>query len=139
VRRGLEARASLGPELCYEMRYESLVEHPERECAALCTFLGVPFDRAMLRFHESRPTNDRDLEPGHGWRPLAGRARDWRTQMAPEEVERFEAAGALLDELGYPRAFPNLRPETVQNATRVRKLLANEPRDVRPYGAEHMG
>jgi hypothetical protein len=54
--------------------------------------------------------------------------------MAPEEVERFEgAAGALLDELGYPRAFPNLRPETVHSATRIRNLLANEPRDVRPY------
>jgi len=48
-------------------------------------------------------------------------------------------AGALLDELGYPRAFPNLRLETVQNATRVRELLANEPPDVRPYEAEHMG
>jgi hypothetical protein len=54
--------------------------------------------------------------------------------MVPDEVERFEAAaGALLDELGYPRAFPNLRPETVRTATRIRKLLANEPRDDRPY------
>jgi hypothetical protein len=32
--------------------------------------------------------------------------------MPPGDVERFEAAaGDLLDELGYPRAAPDPRPE----------------------------
>ncbi len=49
--------------------------------------------------------------------------------MPHEEVERFEAAaGGLLDELGYPRAFPRLRPEILENASRIRELFALDPR-----------
>jgi sulfotransferase family protein len=137
VRRGREAGARLGPELYYEMRYESLVQAPERECAALCAFLGVPFDPVMLRFHENRPAAYPALEPGHGWRPLTAGARDWRREMAAEEVEHFEAAaGALLDELGYPRAFPQPGPEANQRATHIRALLAKESPDVRPYARQ---
>ncbi len=135
VRRGREAGASLGPELYHEMRYESLVAHPERDCAALCAFLGLPYDEGMLRFHEARANTDEGLKAGHGWRPITPGARNWRTEMAPADVERFEAAaGALIDELGYPRAFPEPRPDAVAHSTRVRDRLANEPRDVRPYG-----
>jgi len=138
VRRGQAAGRTLGPELYYEMRYESLVAHPQRECAALCEFLGVPFEDAMLRFHENRPDEERAFEPKHGWRPIAAGARDWKTQMAPGEVERFEAAaGTLLDELGYPRAFPELRPGAVEHAIQIRNLLANESPDVRPYALEY--
>jgi hypothetical protein len=135
VRRGREAGASLGPELYHEMRYESLVAHPERDCAALCAFLGLPYDECMLRFHEARANTDEGLTAGHGWRPITPGARDWRTQMAPADVERFEAAaGDLLEELGYARAFPESRPEAVAHSIHVRNRLANEPRDVRPYG-----
>src|SRR5262249_6540292 len=91
VRRGRDAGLLLDPELYYEMRYESLVRHPERECTALCNFLRVPFSPSMLRFHEVRSDAPDSLEPGHGWRPITPSARDWRTEMAPEEVERFEA------------------------------------------------
>lgn len=137
VRRGREAGAALGPELYYEIRYESLVGQPEQECAALCAFLGVPYEPAMLRFHENRPANDPDPGPKHGWRPLAPAARDWKTQMVPDEVERFEAAaGELLSELGYPRAFPELRSEAVDHATRIRDLLASQSPDIRPYELE---
>ena len=58
VRRGREAGALLGPELYHEMRYESLVAHPERDCAALCAFLGLAYDEGMLRFHEARANAD---------------------------------------------------------------------------------
>jgi len=91
----------------------------------------------MLHFHENRPPADSGLGPGHGWRPLARGVRDWRTQMAPDEVERFEAAaGELLDQLSYHRAFPKPRPETVAEAIHIRKLLANESLNVRPYELE---
>src|SRR3989442_8404264 len=58
VRLGREIGSSLGPELYYEMRYESLVADPAHECAALCAFLGVPYNDAMLRFHEGRTRTD---------------------------------------------------------------------------------
>jgi hypothetical protein len=134
VRRGRDAGATLGRELYHEIRYESLVRHAEQECDALCRFLGVTFDPAMLRFHEARPLSATSREPGHGWRPITPAARDWKTEMIPEEVERFEAAaGGLLDELSYPRAHQVLRPEVVRHSAVIRDRLLTESADVRPY------
>ncbi len=49
--------------------------------------------------------------------------------MPAEDVERFEAAaGDLLGELGYPRAVPHPRPEALERASRIRGLLARDPR-----------
>ena len=125
VRRGREAGRALGPELYREICYESLVTRPAEVCRVVCSFLGLPFDDAMLRFHESRTS----------LRPITAGLRDWRTQMPAEDVERFEAAaGALLDELNYPRAIPHLRPVAVEHSTQVRNLLAKVPRAIRPYG-----
>lgn len=134
VRRGREAGKALGPELFRELRYESLVAHPAEECAALCEFLGLAYDEAMLNYHEAfseaadaKATNDRQ--------PIASGLRNWKAQMPTSDVERFEAAvGTLLDELGYPRAFPRPRPVVVEHSTQVRNLLANVPQKVRPYG-----
>lgn len=47
--------------------------------------------------------------------------------MPAEDVERFEsAAGQLLDELGYARAVPHPRPESLEHASRIRNLLAQD-------------
>lgn len=128
VQLGRQARSWLGPELYYQMRYESLVEYPAEESAALCTFLGLPYNRAMLGFHEGRTIDDPKLESKERWLPATVGLRDWRSEMAAEQVERFEAAvGPLLDELGYPRAFPVPSPERLEHASRIRALLAQDP------------
>jgi len=134
VRRGREAGEALDPELYCELRYESLVAHPAQECATLCEFLGLAYDEAMLNYHETF-TAAAGPEVVHDRQPIAAGLRNWRAQMAANEVERFEAAaGILLDELGYPRAFTRPRPVAVEHSSQVRNLLANEPRGVRPYG-----
>src|SRR5262249_54168365 len=67
-----------------------------------------------------------------------------RTQMLAEDQERFEAAaGDLLDELGYPRAVPQPRPEAVDRASQVREsfirdLTAYEPVLPRRWGEVSM-
>ena len=128
VRLGRNAGQSLGPEAYCEIRYESLVESPAKECAALCAFLGVPFDDAMLRFHEGRTKSDPNLDAKHAWLPVMRGLRDWRTQMPTASVERFEAAaGALLGELGYERAFSRLGREKLETARRLRKSLSQDP------------
>jgi hypothetical protein len=135
VRRGREAGESLGRELYYEMRYESLVAHPERECAALCAFLGLKYHQAMLYFHEAFVNRNQGLGARRDRQPVTPGLRNWKTQMPAEDVERFEAAaGGLLDELGYPRAFRHPRPDAVEHSTQIRNLLAKAPRGVRPYG-----
>jgi hypothetical protein len=124
VRLGCEDGRALGPELYYEPRYEALVADPAGECARLCAFLGVPYDGAMLGSPADASSD------GKRWRskppPTLGR-RDWRTQMPADDVRRFEAAaGDLLDELGYPRAFPTVAPEAREQAARMRALFTEE-------------
>lgn len=128
VRLGREAGRALGPALYHEIRYEALVDRPEAECAALCEFLGVPYDDAMLQFHQGRERDEAGLDAKHAWRPVTTGLREWRTEMAAEDVARFEAAaGGLLDELGYPRAAQGLSAEALQHAERLRGLFGGLP------------
>jgi hypothetical protein len=128
VRLGREAGTWLGPELYCEIRYELLINHPAEQCAALCGFLGLPYDDAMPHYHQDRTKADPDVDAGHPRLPVTSGLRDWRSQMPAEDVERFEAAaGGLLDELGYPRAFGRPRAETLENASRIRSSLAQDP------------
>ena len=49
----IEAGAALGPDRYLEVRYESLVEHPESECRRVCDFLGLSF--AELGYPRAHP------------------------------------------------------------------------------------
>jgi Sulfotransferase family len=127
VRKGREDGAALGPGLYQETLYEDLVDEPQRECKRLCEFLGVPYDDAMIRFHEGRER----VEPGRGaksaWLRVTSGLRDWRTEMCTGDVERFEAAaGDLLEELGYERAVPNPSSEALEQAARIREAFTRE-------------
>jgi hypothetical protein len=129
VRLGREDGSALGPGLYYEIRYETLVSQPATECEALCDFLGVPYDDAMLRFHEGREKADPGLDAKKAWRPTTPGLRDWRSQMTLGDIERFEAAaGELLEELGYPRAVPDPPQEKLEEATRIHRAFTQELR-----------
>jgi Sulfotransferase family len=91
-----------------ELRYEDLVADPEQRLREVCDFLHLAFEPAMLEYHRSIDASTREDHPRLAQPPTAG-LRNWREQMAPADVERFEAiAGRLLGELGYPRAFAGL-------------------------------
>lgn len=138
VRLTQEAGQPLGPEQYYELRYEALVARPEEECSRLCAFLGVPYDEAMLRFHEGRTQRKPGLDPKEAWLPVTPGLRDWRTQMPAPQIERFEAAaGDLLDELDYPRAVPQPRPEMMDRASRLRTLFIETVRTGEATLPEH--
>jgi hypothetical protein len=127
VRLTREAGEPLGSDLYYEVRYEALVNRPADECARLCDFLGVPYEESMLRFYEGRSRDDPGLSSKRAWLPITPGLRDWRTQMTPEDTERFEAAaGNLLDELGYDRAVLGPRPAALERAGRIRDLFVEE-------------
>jgi Sulfotransferase family len=127
VRLGKEDGGSLAPNLYHEVRYEALVSVPEETCAALCDFLGLPYDDAMLKFHEGREKADPNLDAKKAWRPLTPGLRKWSEQMPAEDLERFEAAaGELLEELGYPRACPHPPDETLARAARIRESFTRE-------------
>jgi Sulfotransferase family len=138
VRLGREAGLPLGSDRYHEVSYEALVGEPEAECARLCEFLGVPYDDAMLRFHEGRTRARPGLSAKAAWRPVTPGLRDWAREMPARDVERFEAAsGPLLAELGYPRAVPVPAEEDVERAERLRREFADSVRArKRPLPAE---
>lgn len=129
VQLGCEAGESLGPGLYHEVRYEYLVSQPAEECAKLCEFLDIPYNDAMLRFHQDQEREDPGLDAKKAWRPVTSGLRDWRSQMPAEDVKRFEAvAGDLLDELGYERAVESPSAEKLEHAVKIREAFGREVR-----------
>lgn len=124
---GRDFGRSLGPRMYYEMRYEALVAHPQRECMAVCEFLGLPFDSAMLRHQENfRPRRGPDgaVLHAHVALPITPGLRNWRTEMPAAELERFEAAaGPFLDELCYTRGIQQPQTKDLDEAARIRGLF----------------
>jgi hypothetical protein len=110
------------PHRCLEVRYESLTAETERELRRICEFLALPFDSAMLAYHErtmerlheheGRSRDDGTLIVTKEQRlqqqfmtlrpPATERMHHWRKNMTAEERREFEAsAGKLLEQLGY--------------------------------------
>ncbi|MEE8154905.1 MAG: sulfotransferase [Phycisphaerales bacterium] len=129
VQLGIEGGRPLGVDLYHEVRYESLVQSPADQCMALCAFLGLPHDAAMVKFHEGRTKRESGLSANRAWLPATPGIRDWRSDMPAEDVERIEAAvGDLLDELGYSRAFPRPKAQMLKHASRIRDLFTRDAR-----------
>ncbi len=107
-------RRRVGPGRYLEARYERLAAEPGATVREICTFLSLAFDPAMIEYAGTvdltgKPHQTRLAQP-----PTAG-VRDWRTEMAPDDVEAFEeVAGDVLARLGYevrraPASSPTLR------------------------------
>jgi Sulfotransferase family len=108
-----------------EMRYDALVDDPESASRQLCAFLDVPYDAAMLRFHEGRTRTDRGLSAKHAWLPPTPGLRDWRTELPADALAAIEAAaGDLLDDLGYARGAPSGTTERTRHGASVAARFA---------------
>ena len=94
------APAHRGP--VHELRYEDLVAEPERRLGALCAFLGLPYDPAMLAY--AGRTSYEAPDPKYAFQ--------WRARQTPEEVGLVEGRlGARLESYGYaPSGHPPIRP-----------------------------
>ncbi|MFG0328522.1 MAG: sulfotransferase family protein [Phycisphaerales bacterium] len=93
----------------HEVLYERLVERPETELAAICTFLDEPFEAAMLEYHEDAedqiPAHRRQFHPEVNRPVQPTKIGRWRRDLSDLEVALFERfAGELLDDLGYERS-----------------------------------
>jgi Sulfotransferase family len=102
-----------------EVRYEALVSGTEAELRALCGFCGIAYESAMLGYAGSVDVTDKPHQRSLQRPPTPG-LRDWRTELAPADVEAFESiAGPLLQRLGYQLANPAFG-STTPLAARVR-------------------
>jgi hypothetical protein len=90
-----------------ELRYEDLVREPDARVRAVCAFLGIPFDPAMLAFHHSREVMFRDQPYKEGvFRPVhADSLESWRRELRPAQVRLIETICAdEMRHFGYERA-----------------------------------
>lgn len=115
--------ASKMPEVYMELRYEDLIDDPERELRRICDFISLDFRDEMLRYHEGAPARlseiAKDLPARDGAHaldaekrmaahemattpPSRERLEVWRREMSAEDVATFEeVAGETLSDLGY--------------------------------------
>lgn len=106
--RGRRAGRTLGVRRYYEIRYEDLVENPEREVRSLCSFLDLAFDDRMMRYYERAEdllaTIPVPRVGGHlalRLPPTSGR-RAWRRTMTTQDARLVDAvAGRALVNGGY--------------------------------------
>jgi hypothetical protein len=124
-RAGSARRHSRGVRHYTEIFYEDLVLDTERTLRGVCEYLDLPWDAAMLDYHESAEERlaekARDLDKGEGRThpaearirshalatepPRADRVARWKREMSPDDVAEYErVAGDLLAELGYELA-----------------------------------
>jgi hypothetical protein len=119
---GAARAASRGLDHYHELRYEDLLDDPERKLREICAFLDLDFDARMLDYGASGERHvahlgDRMTPDGRAMVPKALRARihenlarpirkdrvgQWRNGMGDEDRATVEAiAGPLMRELGY--------------------------------------
>ena len=111
-RKAIEVYEDLLPSgRCRLLRYEDLIEDPERHLRELCPWIGLEFEPAMLSFHEDRESRE-DAAKTEFWKNLdkpvmsSNRAK-FLTELSPADVAVFESvAGPELERLGYPLAAP---------------------------------
>lgn len=137
VLRGRKDGRALGEHRYREVRYEDLVREPEAVLNDLCAFVDLDFDPAMLRYFESASqfVDSTGLPEAHQrlFLPPTAGLRDWRVELAPEDVRRFEAvAGKQLDDLGYGRTVEDISLADRVNSWRAH--LAWQGLRVRSYG-----
>lgn len=104
--------SSRHPTQVYTLRYEDLIDNPEKYLREICQFTGEPFHEDMLNFHKSGTTRvPRKEIHGQLNKPVnKERAARWKRDLTADQVRVFEAvAGPLLDRLNYEVVNPNAR------------------------------
>lgn len=121
VQTGQRQGLALGASRYYEVRYEDLVERPERTLRDLCDFIDLRFEPEMLHFYEraDEVLNGVQLPTNHSWihQPVTKGLRDWRSQLRPSDIALFEAlAGRFARTLGYGSGVENVSPQVRMRA-----------------------
>jgi len=113
----------------YYLRYEDLVEHPEKHFREMCDFLNIPYKKQIFDFHKYRDKflehyNQEDLELYHSklFRPISNKnVGDWKKHLTKEQVEVAEAiAGKAGKKAGYA---PSLKKISLLTRLKVQPIL----------------
>jgi hypothetical protein len=130
IEAGRAQGAALGPARYREVRFEDLLDDPERVARELCELAAIQFDAAMLRYHERaeplveaqpHPEDHRNL-----LRPPTKGLRNWRAELSASQVALFDAlAGRTLARFGYEPANAPVSARVRARALRARATYAS--------------
>lgn len=100
--------SAVEPVRTHTLRYEDLLQRPREVLGALCAFLGVRYDEAMLNY----PTHTTYGPPDPGL------IDQWRTELAPRDIALVEGKlGDALQSCGYaPSGLTPTTPSALQRA-----------------------
>lgn len=106
------AFAKLDPHRVLTVRYEDLIADPEAVGRAVCAFLRIPYEPAMLDYHKS---SDRYIGAHHSRLIFskidAQNQAKWKERLKPREVLAYDlVAGGELRQFGYEQIPHRYRP-----------------------------
>jgi hypothetical protein len=107
-----------------ELRYEDLVDEPERWLRRVCEHASLPWEPEML--DHTRPSDTAHM-PEHRnlAQPPTPGLRDWRSQMSREDALAFEhVAGDVLQSFGYELLEPGGSYPTRQGRLELARFAA---------------
>ncbi len=92
---GLQMQSHLGRDRIHFLKYESLIEDPQRELSGVCEFLDIEFETGMLEFHK-RENNVEFSQKGKQWsnigKPLlANNAGKFLEGLSKRDIRTVEA------------------------------------------------
>jgi hypothetical protein len=101
VQASYEAERKHGPDRVRIQRFEALAERPEKEVRALCEWLGLEYEPAMLEI----PVVNSSYATSGGTEGVSKEPVErWRKRLSDREVGIVQSVcGRLMDELGYRR------------------------------------
>lgn len=95
------------PQSIHTLRYEDLVENPEKYARSLCEFLGEEFEPAMIE----TPHDGATYESHHrlvGEAIQQTRTARWKKELTPRQMRVYEGvAGGVLARFGYEITNPH--------------------------------
>ncbi len=118
---GRQQGLALGSNQYLEVTYDSLVEKSEAECRRFAQFLNVDYHDSMHNYYLGRTQSAENMSANAAWLPPTPGMRNWRTEMFPEDVAKFEAAaGNLLEDLGFDLSPQGITAEIKENVAGIR-------------------
>ncbi|MBE0470372.1 MAG: sulfotransferase [Methyloprofundus sp.] len=100
VELGRQMGSELGSKIYHEIRYEDLLDTPQKTMQGVCEFLNEPYSDNLINFKKSGEA---------GKTPLLQKSlqktnqEKWRTKMTGKQIALFEGAvGDTLQKCGYP-------------------------------------
>ncbi|MCB9461486.1 MAG: sulfotransferase [Anaerolineaceae bacterium] len=138
VQAGIDLKRDF-PNDVLEVSYETLVSDTELTLREICDFLGIPFDEAMLNYHQQRESAyegyHAQIHKNLNAPPKQERIEAWRKDLTPVEIALIEqVCSPLMGDLGYePEQTGTTIPDDMIRSLKWERRTLGLYRQIRQY------